>query len=91
MTKPADYLEDYAYSHAGHLMVMNPQLIFFGVPSYLLKMNYQFGHQLVDTWLHNIADDFDHILILEDIDRSLAILMLKLCWSIEDVAHLKVR
>jgi hypothetical protein len=90
LTKPVDYLANYAYSHAAHLMVMNPQLVFFGVPSYLLKMNYQFGHQLVDTWLHQIASDFDHILILEDLDRSLAILMLKLCWTIEDVAHLKV-
>ncbi|CBY39255.1 unnamed protein product [Oikopleura dioica] len=90
LTKPVDYLSDYAYSHAAHLMVMNPQLVFFGVPSYLLKMNYQFGHQLVDSWLHGIASDFDHILILEDLDRSLAILMLKLCWTIEDVAHLKL-
>ena len=93
---------------------MNPQLIFFGYPSYLLQNTVNRLQNLVDNWIHNIEEDFDHIIILEglflnlkdffiqitffnrfqtknlDLDRSLAVLMLKLCWDIEDVVHLKV-
>ena len=45
---------------------------------------------LVDAWLNEIDSDFDHILILEELDTSLAVMMIKFCWSLDDVVHLKV-
>lgn len=45
---------------------------------------------LVRAWIQEISNDFDHILILEDLDTSLAVMMIKFCWNIDDVAHLKV-
>jgi len=90
LTKPWDYLESFHFAHSAYLFVVNPQFLFFGYPSYLLSMPYQRGYQLVDAWIHEIEQDFDHMIILEDLDRSLAVLMLKLCWSVEDVMHLKL-
>lgn len=90
LTKPWEYLESFHFAHSAYLFVVNPQFLFFGYPSYLLSMPYQRGYQLVDAWIHEIEQDFDHMIILEDLDRSLAVLMLKLCWSVEDVMHLKV-
>ena len=46
---------------------------------------------LVDTWINEIDRDFDHILILEHLETSLAVMMIKFCWSLDDVVHLKVR
>ena len=46
--------------------------------------------KLVDSWISEIMADFDHILILEALDTSLAVMMIKFCWSIDDVVHLRV-
>ena len=35
--KPEHYLENIDYNHGSHMFLFNPQLVFFGVPSYLLK------------------------------------------------------
>ena len=87
---PWEYLKNFPYAHSAYYFAVNPQFLFFGYPSYLLNMSYQKAADLVDHWLEEISEEFDHILILEDLDRSLAVLMLKLCWSIEDVLHLKL-
>lgn len=68
---------------------MNPQLVFFGEPSYLLADEKR-GHQIMDTWISNMESDFDLILILEELDTSLALLVLKFCWEVRDVVHLKL-
>ena len=34
---PDFYLTDVEYNHGPHMFLYNPQLLFFGVPSYLLK------------------------------------------------------
>ena len=71
-------------------MLINPQFIFFGYPSFLLWGSEYRLKSLVDTWIDEILHDFDYILILEELDLSLAVMAMKLCWSIDDVAHLKV-
>ena len=58
--------------------------------SYLLRNTEQRLWNLVDLWIQEIDRDFDHILILEEVDDSLAVLMLKFCWDIDDVVHLKL-
>ena len=35
--KPEHYLKNIDYNHGPHMFLFNPQLVFFGVPSYLLK------------------------------------------------------
>ena len=50
---------------------MNPQLIFFGYPSYLLQNTVNRLQNLVDNWIHNIEEDFDHIIILEGLFLNL--------------------
>lgn len=45
---------------------------------------------LVDTWINEIDRDFDHVLILEHLETSLAVMMIKFCWSLDDVVHLKL-
>ena len=45
---------------------------------------------LVDSWIYQIADRFDLILITEEMDTSLAVLMVKFCWTVNDVAHFKL-
>merc|ERR1712176_267864 len=45
---------------------------------------------LVDAWIEEISNDFDHVLILEELDTSLAVLMIKFCWKLDDVVHLKL-
>ena len=87
---PWGFLNPFAYSHSAYLFIINPQFIFFGKPSYLLRNTENNLWQLVDNWIKEIENDFDHILILEDLDNSLALLTLKFCWSIDDVVHLKL-
>lgn len=87
---PWTYLNPWPYSHSAYLFTLNPQLIFFGHPSYLLRNTEQRLWNLVDLWIQEIDRDFDHILILEEVDDSLAVLMLKFCWDIDDVVHLKL-
>ena len=41
-------------------------------------------------WINKITDEFDVILILEELDLSLAVLALKFCWEVEDVVHFKL-
>ena len=65
-------------------------MVFFGQPTYLLQPFEEQLQDLVDSWIFEISDNFDQILILEDLDTSLALLMIKLCWEIDDVMHLKV-
>ena len=90
LKNPSEYLESFHFANAAYMFVKNPQFLFFGYPSYLLSGPKQQGYELVDAWIDEIDHDFDHMIILEDLDRSLAVLMLKLCWSVEDVMHLKV-
>ena len=65
-------------------------MVFFGYPTYLLSPGKNRLMLLVRAWIQEISNDFDHILILEDLDTSLAVMMIKFCWNIDDVAHLKV-
>jgi len=66
-------------------------MVFFGYPSYLIKYTTEPRvRMLVDAWLNEIGVDFDHVLILEELDTSLAVMMIKFCWSIDDVVHLKL-
>lgn len=44
----------------------------------------------MDKWLAEIDSEFELILILEDLDTSLALLVLKFCWEVRDVVHLKL-
>ena len=60
------------------------------ISSYLLRNKEARLWHLVDEWIHEIDRDFDHVMILEEIDDSLAVLMLKFCWDIDDMVHLKV-
>ena len=91
LKEPTKYLESLPFSHGAHFFLYNPQLVFFGYPSYLLKYTTEPRvRMLVDAWLNEIDADFDHILILEELDTSLAVMMIKFCWSLDDVVHLKV-
>ena len=67
------------------------QLVFFGYPTYLLSAGKNRLNLLVRAWIEEISADFDHMLILEELDTSLAVMMIKFCWNVDDVAHLKVR
>ena len=64
--------------------------MFFGYPSYLLRTSEKRGHAIMDKWLATIDNDFELILILEELDTSLALLVLKFCWEVRDVVHLKL-
>ena len=90
LEKPWEYLKNVSYSDGTYFFTVNPQFVFFGYPTYLLQNTEQSLSHLVDNWIYDIDQDFDHVIILEDLDRSLAVLMVKLCWDIEDVVHLKV-
>ena len=57
---------------------------------FINKKSQQRVSKLVDSWISEIMADFDHILILEALDTSLAVMMIKFCWSIDDVVHLRV-
>ena len=65
LKQPWDYLKTFAYSHSAYLFVVNPQFIFFGYPSYLLRNTQNRLIELVNSWIGQIENDFDHILILE--------------------------
>jgi len=45
---------------------------------------------LVDNWIFEIDRDFDHIVILERLDTSMAVMMIKFCWNVDDVINLKL-
>ena len=92
LKKPNDIMSKFHFAHGAHFFLYNPQLVFFGYPSYLLKYTSSYHvNLLVDSWLGEIDRDFDHVLILERVDTSLALMMIKFCWSIDDIVHLKVR
>lgn len=65
LTKPWEYLESFSFGHSAYLFGVNPQMVFFGFPSHLLRTTENFGSNLVDNWLLQIDADFDHIIILE--------------------------
>ena len=56
-----------------YLFLVNPQLVFFGEPTYLLESNERRAFRLVDKYLDNISKDFDVILILEDLGTGMRI------------------
>ena len=92
LKRPNDIMSKFHFAHGAHFFLYNPQLVFFGYPSYLLKYTSSYHvNLLVDSWLGEIDRDFDHVLILERVDTSLALMMIKFCWSIDDIVHLKVR
>lgn len=87
---PHKYLKPLHFAHGAYMFTYHPQLLFFGYPTYLLSPGKFKLDKLVAAWLSEIVNDFDHILILEDLDASLAVLMIKFCWNVDDVAHLKL-
>lgn len=44
----------------------------------------------MQEWMKQLDSRFDLILIMEHYDISLAVLILKFCWKIEDVIYLRV-
>ena len=69
---------------------MNPQFVFFGEPTYLLRDDHLRSRDLVKAYIADISRDFELIMVLEDLDTSLALLVLKFCWEVKDVVHLKL-
>lgn len=91
LEKPNFYLENVDFHHGPQLFLFHPQLIFFGYPTYLIRFTEKRKIELlVKTWLGEIDRDFDHIMIMERMNESLAIMMIKFCWSLDDVMNLKV-
>ena len=91
LERPEHYLENVDFHHGPHFFLYQPQFIFFGYPTYLIKFTEKKKvEKLVGTWLGEIERDFDHILIMERMSESLAIMMIKFCWTLEDVANLKL-
>ena len=90
LSDPWSYLNSFSYQHSVFFFLVNPQFVFFGQPSYLLSPSSRRAGDLVNTWIMEIERDFDLILILEELDVSLALLVLKFCWEVQDVVHLKL-
>lgn len=44
----------------------------------------------IERWIADIDKEFDFILITERFDVSLAVLMVKFCWDVDDVAYVKL-
>ena len=80
---------DFHPKNSAYLFLVNPQFVFFGYPSYLLEQQEGRVRALVDEWIKEIDKEFDLILILEQLTDSLALLVLKFCWDVRDVAHIK--
>ena len=75
---------------SAYLFTVNPQFLFFGYPTYLLDKDESRAGKLVDAWIEEISREFDLVMILENLTESLALMVLKYCWDIDDVAHIKV-
>ena len=65
-------------------------MIFFGKPSYLLHEGPEKLEELVDQWIDEIDKDFNHVIILEQLSESLAVMMIKMCWDINDMISLRM-
>ena len=59
---------------SAYLFLVQPQMIFFGEPTYLLRNEETRAKQLVQTYIKQWDADFTMIMILEDVDTSLAVL-----------------
>ena len=57
--------------------------------SYMLDIEEK-QRRLVQSWLLEIEFDFEVVLILEELDLSLAVMAIQLCWTVEDVVHFKL-
>ena len=44
----------------------------------------------IERWIADIDQEFDFILITERFDVSLAVLMIKFCWDIDDVVYIRL-
>lgn len=65
-------------------------MIFFGKPTYLLHEGPEKLEELVDQWIDEIDKDFKHVIILEQLFESLAVMMIKMCWDINDMISLRM-
>ena len=45
---------------------------------------------LVQTYIENLATDFDLVMIMEHFDESLVLLKRILCWEVEDILYFKL-
>ena len=78
LNDPEDYLGEFNYEEGPYMFLFQPQFVFFGYPTYLIRsIRRSRIEALVKTWIWEIANDFDHILITERMNESLAIMMIK--------------
>ena len=64
------------------MFLFNPQFIFFGYPTYLMRsITRRRLELLVRLWIRKIDRDFDHVLITERMNESLAIMMIKVAFT----------
>ena len=90
LLQPLDYLKNFTYDHSTWRFIFNPQMIFFGKPTYLLHEGPDKLEELVDQWIDEIDKDFKHVIILEQLFESLAVMMIKMCWDINDMISLRM-
>lgn len=94
-TRAWNYLNSIPAGDIDRRSVLRPMLLYFGY------YQDQTGHvwtsydraipdSVLFEWFDSLTDDFDLVMIMEYYDISLAVLMIKLCWSIDDVVYLKV-
>ncbi|CAG5097366.1 Oidioi.mRNA.OKI2018_I69.XSR.g15046.t1.cds [Oikopleura dioica] len=89
LPSPHEFLDLFGYESLPSMFLMNHQFYFFGYPSVLLRSKEKTEY-LADQWIEKISEEFDLVLIMEEMLASLAIFMLKFCWTSGDMIHFKL-
>jgi len=89
------YLKNVSPGSFARIGTLRPQLIFFGSftdenGKEWMSYDKDIPEEVLQAWFKKLDADFEFVMIMEYYDLGLALLVNEFCWSIEDVAYLKV-
>ena len=73
------------------MSTLRPQLLFYGKsPNGIESFDRNLSRDEVILWISELVKDFDLMMILDEFDKSLALIAIEFCIPVEDVLYIAV-
>merc|ERR1712176_210827 len=91
LSKPWESLKEFPTNSCAWMSTLRPQLLFYGKsPNGIESFDHDLSRDEVILWISELVKDFDLMMILDEFDKSLALIAIEFCIPVEDVLYIAV-
>jgi len=91
LSKPWESLKEFPTNSFAWMATIRPQLLFYGKsPNDVESFDPELDRAEVIAWISQLVSEFDLMMILDEFDKSLALIAIEFCIPVEDLLYIAV-